>query len=153
MFLRPFFNSCNSNAKPPSTIKILLMGGDWLEGAVLRHYVELLGIRPPDWVNHLRFYIVPLGQCAISRYLGQLDAGYSALFANDHWLQLCERAASNILDNSQTKSEMNELTSRIHKYLQSGGPCTQIPIAEAMVNYKDEDSCQVFVPFISVSGG
>lgn len=26
-----------------------------------------------------------------------------------------------------------------------------MPIAEAMVNYKDEESCQIFVPFISVS--
>jgi phosphofurin acidic cluster sorting protein 2 len=129
------------------------MGGDWLEGAALRHYVDLLGIRPPDWVNHLRFYIVPLGQCAISRYLGQLDPAYCTLFCNDNWQQLCERAATYIIENAQSKSEITELTARIQKYLQSGGPCTQIPIAEAMVNYKDEDSCQIFVPFISVSVG
>lgn len=55
------FYSCNTTAKPPTTIKVLLLGGDWLEGAVLRHYVDLLGVKPPDWVNHLRFYIVPIG--------------------------------------------------------------------------------------------
>lgn len=44
-----------------------------------------------------------------------------------------------------------EITNRIQRYLHSSGPCTQIPIAEAMVNYKEEDSCQIFVPFISVS--
>lgn len=38
-----FIFSCNSNAKPPSTVKVLLVGGDWLQGALLRHYVELLG--------------------------------------------------------------------------------------------------------------
>lgn len=52
--------SCNTTAKPLTTIKVLLIGGDWLQGAVLRHYVDLLGVRPPDWVHHLRFYIVPL---------------------------------------------------------------------------------------------
>lgn len=46
-----------------------------------------------------------------------------------------------------------EITNRIQRYLHSSGPCTQIPIAEAMVNYKEEDSCQIFVPFISVSFG
>lgn len=56
------FYSCNTTAKPPTTIKVLLLGGDWLEGAVLRHYVDLLGVRPPDWVNHIRFYIVPIGE-------------------------------------------------------------------------------------------
>lgn len=54
--------SCNTTAKPPTTIKVLLLGGDWLEGAVLRHYVDLLGVRSPDWVNHIRFYIVPIGK-------------------------------------------------------------------------------------------
>ena len=44
-----------------------------------------------------------------------------------------------------------EITNRIQRYLHTAGPCTQVPIAEAMVNYKDEDSCQIFVPFISVS--
>lgn len=57
-----FFFSCNTTAKPPTTIKVLLLGGDWLQGSVLRHYVDLLGVRPPDWVNHIRFYVVPIGK-------------------------------------------------------------------------------------------
>lgn len=61
MLIYFFLYSCNTTAKPPTTIKVLLLGGDWLEGAVLRHYVDLLGVRPPDWVNHIRFYIVPIG--------------------------------------------------------------------------------------------
>lgn len=141
--------SCNSNAKPPSTVKVLLVGGDWLQGAVLRHYVELLGIRPPDWVNHIRFYIVPIGSSAISRYLSMVDNTYGSLFATENWHQLCERIANT--ESSQAKADTIEITNRIQRYLHSSGPCTQIPIAEAMVNYKDEDSCQIFVPFISVS--
>lgn len=71
------------------------------------------------------------------------------MFGNEKWSQLCEYAAS--LDSVQAKSEIQEIANRIQRYLHTAGPCTQIPIAEAMVNYKDEDSCQIFVPFVSVS--
>lgn len=64
-------------------------------------------------------------------------------------MQLCESASSQ--DPIQAKAEIQEITNRIQGYLQTAGPCTQIPIAEAMVNYKDEDSCQIFVPFVCVS--
>lgn len=143
------FCSCNNTAKPPTTIKVLLLGGDWLQGAVLRHYVDLLGVRPPDWVNHIRFYIVPLCSSSISRYLSAIDSSYGAAFGSDNWHQLCERAVT--LDAVQAMPEISEIINRIQRYLHTAGPCTQIPIAEAMVNYKDEDSCQIFVPFISVS--
>ncbi|XP_037940891.1 phosphofurin acidic cluster sorting protein 2-like isoform X2 [Teleopsis dalmanni] len=159
---------CNSNAKPPNTVKILLIGGDWLQGAALRHYVELMGVRPPDWLNHLRFYIVPIGSSAIARYLSQMDQAYGSMFGTENWYQLCERVAvtaaavsavttvnataltSSLADNANAnKFNIVDLLIRIQKYLQAAGPCAQIPIAEAMVNYKDEDSCQIFVPFIS----
>lgn len=71
------------------------------------------------------------------------------MFNTDSWHQLCDRATT--MDSAQTKSDVIEITNRIQRYIHSAGPCTQIPIAEAMVNYKDEDSCQIFVPFVSVS--
>lgn len=147
-----FFNknfllhSCNSTAKPPSTVKILLLGGDWLQGSTLRHYVELLGSRPPDWLNHIRFFIVPIGLSGIARYLSSLDNSYATLFGGDNWQQLC----STNNETSQLKNDSLEITNRIQRYLHSSGPCTQIPIAEAMIT-RDEDSCQIFVPFITVS--
>ncbi|XP_017039818.1 phosphofurin acidic cluster sorting protein 2 isoform X2 [Drosophila ficusphila] len=161
---------CNSNAKPPHTVKVLLIGGDWLQGATLRHYVELMGVRPPDWLNHLRFYLVPVGgSCgSVARHLSQMDQAYAVMFGSDNWTQLCERAAAtaaavsavttvnatalttNLADAAGVaKSDIAELVQRIQRYLLAAGPCTQIPIAEAMVNYKDEDSCQIFVPFVS----
>ncbi|XP_030078830.1 phosphofurin acidic cluster sorting protein 2 isoform X2 [Drosophila hydei] len=163
---------CNSNAKPPHTVKVLLIGGDWLQGATLRHYVELLGVRPPDWLNHLRFYLVPIGggssNGSVARHLSQMDQAYAAMFGSENWSQLCERAAAtaaavsavttvnataltaNLADAAAVaKSDIAELVQRIQRYLHAAGPCTQIPIAEAMVNYKDEDSCQIFVPFVS----
>ena len=118
----------------------------------------------------MRFYIVPIGSSAIARHLSQLDQAYAAMFGSENWQQLCEHAAataaavsalstvsatalSTTLGEAATanKSDVVELVNRIQRYLQAAGPCTQIPIAEAMVNYKDEDSCQIFVPFVSVS--
>lgn len=143
---------CNSTAKPPTTIKVLLLGGDWLQGMALRHYVELLAARPPDWVNHLRFYIVSFGSSSIARYLSAVDASYALLFGTDsNWTQLCERAVAGGFDQTQARPEVIEIVNRIQKYLHNMGPCTQIPIAEAMVNYKEEESCHIFVPFVSVS--
>lgn len=128
-----------------------------------------MGIRSPDWLNHLRFYIVPIGNSNIARHLSQMDQTYAAMFGSENWHQLCERAAatavavaagntvnatalsSSLTDTMATKPELSELINRIQRYLHAAGPCTQIPIAEAMVNYKDEDSCQIFVPFVSVS--
>lgn len=71
------------------------------------------------------------------------------MFNTESWQQMCERAVG--LDPSQSKVDIVEITNRIQRYVHSAGPCTQIPIAEAMVNYKEEDSCQIFVPFVSVS--
>jgi len=52
--------SCNSNPKP-SQMKILLAGSDSFVNFVLRNYVEQLSFKPPDWVNYIKFYIIPLG--------------------------------------------------------------------------------------------
>lgn len=53
--------SCNSNPKPPSQMKILLAGSDSFINHVLRQYVEQLSLKPPDWMNYIKFYIIPLG--------------------------------------------------------------------------------------------
>ena len=85
----------------------------------------------------------------MARYLSLIDSSYSSMFGTENWQQICDRAAN--LESAQSKNESAEIISRIQRYLHSSGPCTQVPIAEAMVNYRDEDSCQIFVPFISVS--
>lgn len=56
-----FIFSCNSNPKPPSQMKILLAGADSFVNYVLRQYVEQLSFKPPDWINYIKFYIIPLG--------------------------------------------------------------------------------------------
>jgi len=154
---------CNCSAKPPPAIKVVLMGSDSYVNAVLRCYVEQFSSKPPDWQNHLRFYIVPFG-CgpnALARYLASLDRYYNVNFVSDSWREsvaLSDRTTSS--DNklvlggeSQSKMDIQEVIHRLGRYLTSNGCTVQVPIAEAMITYREptseEESTQVFIPFVS----
>ncbi|KAJ8670160.1 hypothetical protein QAD02_001419 [Eretmocerus hayati] len=105
---------CNTSAKPPTPIRVVIAGGDGFVNAVLRQYVELLSFRPPDWQSYLRFLVVPLGV------------------------------------NGPTDSLSNDNASRVCEYLSSCANTLLLPIAEAMVTYRDtDDSGQIFVPFVN----
>ncbi|XP_012153640.1 phosphofurin acidic cluster sorting protein KrT95D isoform X3 [Megachile rotundata] len=130
---------CNSSAKPPAPIKVVIAGGDSFINAVLRHYVELLSFRPPDWQNYLRFLVVPLGSNTLSKYLSSVDAKYSMLFG-DEWKELLEREGGGA----------SEGAARVSEYLAVAGTTLLLPIAEAMVTYREtDDSSQIFIPFIN----
>lgn len=120
-----FIFSCNSSAKPPSPIKVVIAGGDSFINAVLRHYVDLLSFRPPDWQNYMKFLVVPLGSNTLTRYLGSVDPKYSMLFG-DEWKELLEREGG----------ASNEGAARVLEYLTTANIVLLLPIAEAMVTYR-----------------
>ncbi|CAK9822163.1 Phosphofurin acidic cluster sorting protein 2 [Anthophora retusa] len=127
---------CNSSAKPPAPIKVVIAGGDSFVNAVLRHYVDHLSFRPH---NYLRFLVVPLGSNTLSKYLGSIDTKYSMLFG-DEWKELLEREGSGA----------SEVAARVSEYLATAGTTLLLPIAEAMVTYREtDDSSQIFIPFIN----
>uniref|UniRef100_A0A1B6C0R2 Phosphofurin acidic cluster sorting protein 2 n=1 Tax=Clastoptera arizonana TaxID=38151 RepID=A0A1B6C0R2_9HEMI len=132
---------CNSNPKPPSQIKLLLAGSDSFINCVLRHYVEQLSSKPPDWQTYIRFLVVPLGSNTVCRYLGSLDSLYNSSFVSDSWKDVLERG------------ESIEIINRIQRYLQQANATVQLPIAEAMLTYKekssDDESSQIFIPFMN----
>uniref|UniRef100_A0A1B6E1T5 Phosphofurin acidic cluster sorting protein 2 n=1 Tax=Clastoptera arizonana TaxID=38151 RepID=A0A1B6E1T5_9HEMI len=134
-------SSCNSNPKPPSQIKLLLAGSDSFINCVLRHYVEQLSSKPPDWQTYIRFLVVPLGSNTVCRYLGSLDSLYNSSFVSDSWKDVLERG------------ESIEIINRIQRYLQQANATVQLPIAEAMLTYKekssDDESSQIFIPFMN----
>ncbi|XP_054001801.1 phosphofurin acidic cluster sorting protein 2 isoform X3 [Hylaeus anthracinus] len=130
---------CNSSAKPPAPIKVVIAGGDSFANAVLRHYVDLLSFRPPDWQSYLKFLVVPLGSNTLSKYLSSIDAKYSMLFGEE-WKELLEREGGGA----------SECAARVSEYLAVAGPTLLLPIAEAMVTYREtDDSSQIFIPFIN----
>ncbi|XP_011642208.1 phosphofurin acidic cluster sorting protein 2 isoform X2 [Pogonomyrmex barbatus] len=130
---------CNSSAKPPAPIKVVIAGGDSFINAVLRHYVDLLSFRPPDWQNYMKFLVVPLGSNTLTRYLSSIDAKYSKLFG-DEWKELLEREGGG----------SSEGAARVSEYLATANTVLLLPIAEAMVTYREtDDSSQIFIPFIN----
>nr|XP_026491010.1 phosphofurin acidic cluster sorting protein 1 isoform X3 [Vanessa tameamea] len=126
-------------------VRVCVCGGEAWCAAALRAHAELAARRHD--APALRFYIVPTGPNTISRSLGASDSTYAALFCNETWNSLCERAAD------ASMPDIAEMSSRIARYLNSIGPVNNIPIGEAMVAYRDksgdEDSSQTFVPFIA----
>ncbi|XP_034192599.1 phosphofurin acidic cluster sorting protein KrT95D isoform X4 [Osmia lignaria lignaria] len=130
---------CNSSAKPPAPIKVVIAGGDSFVNAVLRYYVDQLSFRPPDWQNYLKFLVVPLGSNTLSKYLGSIDTKYSMLFGEE-WKELLEREGGGV----------SEGAARVSEYLAAAGTTLLLPIAEAMVTYREtDDSSQIFIPFIN----
>ena len=136
---------CNTNVAPPTVMRVGLIGSDAFVNSILRPYVELLSSKPPDWQNHMLFYVIPLGVNTVSRSLGARCPLYARLFLDDSWRELLDKP-------EPTKADAAELVSRIQQYL-STSSVVQLSIAEAMVTYKekvsDEESTQVFVPFVS----
>ncbi|XP_023715103.1 phosphofurin acidic cluster sorting protein 1 isoform X2 [Cryptotermes secundus] len=137
---------CNSNAKPPPPIKVLLAGSDSFINSVLRSYVDQLSFKPPDWQNYIKFLIVPLGNNSLARYLSSLDGVYASAFSAETWKELLERA-------ELQKTDCQEMLNRVHRYLHSASATIQLPVAEAMITYKekssDEESSQIFIPFVN----
>lgn len=141
---------CNSSAKAPTPLRVLLIGGDPFVHSVLRCYVEQLSFKPPEWQNYLRFLYVPLGGSWLGRYLCSLDTNYASAFGGDAWREVVERAERVEL----CKADWQEVVGRISRYLHNtSGSLLHLPVAEAMLTYKekssDEESSQIFIPFMN----
>lgn len=54
--------SCNCNSHMPPPVKVAVAGDQSYLSIVLRFFVEQLAGKTPDWLNYLRFLVVPLGK-------------------------------------------------------------------------------------------
>ncbi|XP_077996087.1 phosphofurin acidic cluster sorting protein 1-like [Glandiceps talaboti] len=137
--------SCNTNAASPPPLKLAVAGSDAYLNSVLRPYVEQFSAKSPDWQTYIRFLVIPLGANSLAKYLASIDSRYSSLFMDSLWREAFEKADKENIDYS-------ELVHRVSRYLRDASIVFPLPIAEAMVNYRnnsDEDSVQKFVPFIN----
>lgn len=153
---------CNSNSITPSPMKIAVAGAQHYLSTVLRLFVDHLTHKTPDWLGYLRFLIIPLGVGAhpVSRYLASIDYRYSSLFQDSAWRDLFYKSEAPVI-----VQENPDVASRVTQYMLGANGAHQLPIAEAMLTYKqkrkksfhfdfavspDEDSCQKFIPFIGM---
>uniref|UniRef100_A0A665U5E9 Phosphofurin acidic cluster sorting protein 2 n=2 Tax=Echeneis naucrates TaxID=173247 RepID=A0A665U5E9_ECHNA len=138
---------CNCNSQTPIPIKIAVAGAQHYLSAVLRLFVDHLSHKTPDWLGYMRFLIIPLGAHPVSKYLGTIDYRYNSLFQDAAWRDLFHKPEAPV--------ENPDVVSRVTQYMVGANGAHQLPIAEAMLTYKqkspDEDSCQKFIPFIGVS--
>ncbi|XP_041121505.1 phosphofurin acidic cluster sorting protein 2-like isoform X2 [Polyodon spathula] len=140
---------CNCNSQTPIPIKIAVAGAQSYLSAVLRLFVDHLSHKTPNWLGYMRFLVIPLGAHPLSKYLGTIDYHYNNLFQDTAWRDLFHKQEAPVI-----VQECPDLVSRITQYMVGANGAHQLPIAEAMLTYKqkslDEDSCQKFIPFIGV---
>ncbi|XP_052005351.1 phosphofurin acidic cluster sorting protein 1-like [Xyrauchen texanus] len=138
---------CNCNSSMPRPVKLAVVGGQSYLGSVLQFFVTQLASKTSDWLNHIRFLIVPLGSHPVAKHLGALDIRYSAAFLDGVWRDLFNRS-------EPPQTDLVDVAGRIAQYISGAVLTHQLPIAEAMLTCKhrtrDEDSYQKFVPFIGV---
>ncbi|KAM7403543.1 hypothetical protein PAMA_004141 [Pampus argenteus] len=151
---------CNCNSQTPIPIKIAVAGAQHYLSAVLRLFVDHLSHKTPDWLGYMRFLIIPLGAHPVSKYLGTIDYRYNSLFQDAAWRDLFHKQEAPVV-----VQENPDVVSRVTQYMVGANGAHQLPIAEAMLTYKqkrkksfhfdfavspDEDSCQKFIPFIGM---
>ncbi|KAG9480914.1 hypothetical protein GDO78_010275 [Eleutherodactylus coqui] len=147
---------CNCNSQPPNPVKVAVAGAQNYLSAVLRLFVEQLSHKTPDWVGYLRFLIIPLGSNPVAKYLGTVDYKYNNLFQDSAWRELFTKLDAQTSDVSllSTIQDPPDVVSRVTQYIAGANCAHQLPIAEAMLTYKqkspDEDSSQKFIPFVGV---
>ncbi|XP_009305759.1 phosphofurin acidic cluster sorting protein 2 isoform X2 [Danio rerio] len=151
---------CNSNSVTPSPVRVGVAGAQHFLSVVLRLFVDHLTHKTPDWLGYLRFLIIPLGVHPVAKYLASIDYRYNSLFLDSAWRDLFHKpeAPTSVQDSP-------DVVSRITQYMLGANGAHQLPIAEAMLTYKqkrkksfhfdfavspDEDSCQKFIPFIGM---
>uniref|UniRef100_A0A670IE64 Phosphofurin acidic cluster sorting protein 2 n=1 Tax=Podarcis muralis TaxID=64176 RepID=A0A670IE64_PODMU len=124
---------CNCNSQPPNPIKIAIAGAQNYLSAVLRLFVEQLSHKTPDWLSYMRFLIIPVGCHPVAKYLGSVDCQYNYFFQDLSWKDLFNR-----LEAQNAVQESPDIVSRITQYLVGANCAHQLPIAEAMLTYKQK---------------
>uniref|UniRef100_A0A673W4L3 Phosphofurin acidic cluster sorting protein 1 n=1 Tax=Salmo trutta TaxID=8032 RepID=A0A673W4L3_SALTR len=136
---------CNCNSSMPRPVKVAVVGSQSYLGAILQFFVTQLASKTSDWLNHLRFLVVPLGSHPVAKHLGAIDNHYSSAFLDGAWRDMFSRS-------EPPQTDLLDVAGRISQYISGATVTHQLPIAEAMLTCKhrmhDEDSYQKFIPFI-----
>uniref|UniRef100_A0AAQ5X3K2 Phosphofurin acidic cluster sorting protein 1 n=1 Tax=Amphiprion ocellaris TaxID=80972 RepID=A0AAQ5X3K2_AMPOC len=157
---------CNCNSSMPRAVKVAAVGSQSYLGAILQFFVTQLANKTSDWLNHMRFLVVPLGSHPVAKHIGALDNRYSSSFLDGAWRDVFSRSeppqtvllslSAFLVSYCEFFSPPDQLdvAGRISQYISGATVTHQLPIAEAMLTCKhrtrDEDSYQKFIPFIGV---
>ncbi|KAL7987291.1 hypothetical protein Chor_006210 [Crotalus horridus] len=137
---------CNCNSHMPPPVKVAVAGDQSYLSIVLRFFVEQLASKTPDWLNYLRFLVVPLGSHPLAKYLGSVDNRYSTLFLDAAWRELFSRVEA-------PSSDTVDIPGRVAQFITGASVSHQLPISEAMLTYKQKSAVSVLpLPTVQVYG-
>ncbi|KAG8123155.1 hypothetical protein E2320_018679 [Naja naja] len=122
---------CNCNSHMPPPVKVAVAGDQSYLSIILRFFVEQLASKTPDWLNYLRFLVVPLGSHPLAKYLGSVDNRYSTLFLDAAWRELFSRVEA-------PSSDTVDIPGRVAQFITGANVSHQLPISEAMLTYKQK---------------
>ncbi|XP_025775214.1 phosphofurin acidic cluster sorting protein 2 [Puma concolor] len=106
----------------------------------------------------------PPGSHPVARYLGSVDYRYNNFFQDLAWKDLFNKLEAQSAGEARAQ-DTPDIVSRITQYIAGANCAHQLPIAEAMLTYKqkrkknfhfdftlspDEESSQKFIPFVGV---
>uniref|UniRef100_A0A3B4C3Z0 Phosphofurin acidic cluster sorting protein 1 n=1 Tax=Pygocentrus nattereri TaxID=42514 RepID=A0A3B4C3Z0_PYGNA len=128
---------CNCNSSMPRPVKVAVVGAQSYLGAILQFFVSQLANKTSDWLNHMRFLVVPLGSHPVAKHLGALDNRYSSAFLDGPWRELFSRS-------EPPQSDVLDVAGRIAQYISEATLTHQLPIAEAMLTCKHR-TCNVLL--------
>uniref|UniRef100_L7N151 Phosphofurin acidic cluster sorting protein 2 n=1 Tax=Myotis lucifugus TaxID=59463 RepID=L7N151_MYOLU len=138
---------CNCNSQALTPLKMAVAGAQPYFNAVLRVFVEQLSQQPPQWLEYMRFLVIPLGSHPLASYLGSMDCRYNNLFQDLYW-----RDMFNNLESQNTLQDTQDVVLRISEYVAGANCVYLLPIAEAMLMSKqqrpNEKSSQKLIPFV-----
>uniref|UniRef100_A0A671VPF4 Phosphofurin acidic cluster sorting protein 1a n=1 Tax=Sparus aurata TaxID=8175 RepID=A0A671VPF4_SPAAU len=120
---------CNCNSLTPPTVKVAVGGDQSYLSTVLCCFVEQLASKTPDWLNYVRFLILPVGSHPLAKYLAALDSKFNSLFLDAGWRELFGRAEPPPLDPVG-------VAARVSQYLSGAAVSHLCPISEAMLTCK-----------------
>uniref|UniRef100_L7N1L9 Phosphofurin acidic cluster sorting protein 2 n=1 Tax=Myotis lucifugus TaxID=59463 RepID=L7N1L9_MYOLU len=137
---------CNCNSQALTPVKMAVAGAQPYFNAVLRVFVEQLSQQPPQWLEYIRFLVIPLGPHPVASYLGSMDCRYNNFFQDLYW-----RDMFNNLESQNTLQDTQDVVLRISEYIAGANCVYLLPIAEAMLMPKqqrpNEKSSQL-IPFV-----
>uniref|UniRef100_A0A673W4R7 Phosphofurin acidic cluster sorting protein 1 n=1 Tax=Salmo trutta TaxID=8032 RepID=A0A673W4R7_SALTR len=122
---------CNCNSSMPRPVKVAVVGSQSYLGAILQFFVTQLASKTSDWLNHLRFLVVPLGSHPVAKHLGAIDNHYSSAFLDGAWRDMFSRS-------EPPQTDLLDVAGRISQYISGATVTHQLPIAEAMLTYTEE---------------
>uniref|UniRef100_A0A8B9Q2G7 PACS1 protein n=1 Tax=Apteryx owenii TaxID=8824 RepID=A0A8B9Q2G7_APTOW len=118
---------CNCNSHMPPPVKVVVAGDQSYLSVVLRFFVEQLASKTPDWLNYLRFLLVPLGSHPLAKYLASVDNKYSTLFLDTAWRELFSRAEPPTTGEEQ---DTVDIAGRVAQFIAGASFSHQLPISE-----------------------